>query len=165
MIARVAWIVALAACGSASPPAAPPPRISAPPPAAHWVAIPELGVRVACEGTLMMVGPQALVTCGHTVVSVMVDEDARTIDQALGAHEAEERAYLQANAKNVKRSAHRYRKAYENAGGQGTNYWVDVMIELNGRVLICQTGSIAPNSSPEAAAAGGDICETLSAAR
>jgi hypothetical protein len=111
-----------------------------------------------------MVGTQALVTCGHTVVSVMVDEGAKTLDAALAAHEAEEGVYLQANAKNVKRSAHRYRKAYENAGGYGTNYWVDVMIELDGRVLTCQTGSMAPNSSPEAAAVGGDICDTLTAA-
>lgn len=133
-----------------------------PKPAKTWTAIPALGVRVACAGDLAMVGTQALVTCEHAVLSVMVDEDAKTIDQALAGHAAEEKAYLQSRTTTANRSAHRYRKAYENEGGAGTNYWVDVMLEIGGRVLICQTGSIATDhTSAKAAAAAGDLCETI----
>jgi hypothetical protein len=140
----------------------PPEPVSAPRAATKWTEIPALGVRVECEGKATMVGSQALVTCGSTVLSVSVDEGATSIDQALAAHQVEERAYLQSTAKNVTRSPHRYRKAYENQGGQGTNYWVDVMIELGGRVLTCQTGSIGTaDTSSRIAAAAGDLCETI----
>jgi hypothetical protein len=151
-----------ASCGAA--PAKPMTHDAAPTPkpAVTWTAIPDLGVRVACAGTTTMVGTQALVTCEHAVLSVMVEENAKTIDQALAGHEAEEKAYLQSRTTTTNQSTHRYRKAYENQGGAGTNYWVDVMIEIGGRVLICQTGSFATDhTSAQAAAAAGDLCETI----
>src|SRR3954451_10546444 len=153
---RHALILALlASCGGAAaqpkaPATAPPAK---PKPAVTWTAVPALGVRVACAGSTSMVGTQALVTCEHAVLSVMVEVGAKTIEQALAGHEAEEKAYLQSRTTTANRTTHRYRKSYENEGGAGTNYWVDVMIEIGGRVLICQTGSFASDhTSPQAAA-------------
>jgi len=159
-------VIALLAAGCGGPsttPNRPSPAVApAPVPAAKWTSIPQLGVRVRCEGQVIDFGKWATVTCNHTALTLRYEEDATTIDEALEGHEAEQSVYLQGSTTHAKRSPHRYRTSYENKGGVGMNYWVDVMIELGGRVLTCQTGSFATaDTSPEAAAAAGDICETI----
>jgi hypothetical protein len=91
----------------------------------------------------------------------MLEAGAHSIDEAIAGHAAEESEWLQSKGGPSQRSSQRYRHAYQNQGGSGTNYWVDVVLELDGRVFTCQTGSIGPNASEAAAKMGGDLCETL----
>jgi hypothetical protein len=110
-----------------------------------------------------MVGEQALVTCsGRLLLSIMLEPDAHTLDEAIANRDGERSVWLQAGGGDVKRTKTLHRRAYENTGNAGTNYWVDVLVELDGRVVACQSVSMAPNGTKEIAARAGDVCETVS---
>src|SRR5690606_1208939 len=89
----------------------------------------------------------ATVACGNHVLGIRIVSGARTIDDALAELGAERTGMLQGGDGNVTRTSRLHRRAYENYPGGGTNYWVDVVVEIDGRVVVCQAGSMAPNGT------------------
>ena len=128
---------------------------------AGWTNVPALGVGLACAGTVEMVNAQALVTCGTSTLIVIAAPPGRTLDDEIDEYTREETSSLEARHGPVRRSAHRYRHSYENTAAAGTTYWEDVMVELDGSVVVCQTSSFAPKGTARDAATGGDVCDTL----
>jgi hypothetical protein len=110
-----------------------------------------------------MFAHMATISCGDHVLGIRIVADAHTIDDAIAGQDAERTGMLQAGAGNVKRTDRLYRRAYENYPGGGTNYWVDVIVAIDGRVFVCQAGSMAPKGTRALADQAGDLCETLSA--
>jgi hypothetical protein len=157
---KLAALIAIAACAVPPPGPAPGP---APPAAApdRGTDLPALGLRIGCAGHVQITGGVALVDCGGTIVSITIEPDARTIDDAIAAHRASASYWLEAAPGEETRGPDRARYRYENRGAAGTNYWVDVILAVGGRIVACQAGSIGEHASRAAADAGGALCETI----
>ena len=108
----------------------------------------------------------AIVMCAppsQIAITIMIRPDARTVDEVVTELGVERTQMLRGEDGDVKRSAKQHRRAYTNKGGSGTNYWEDVVLEIDGRVFVCQSGSLGPDGTREIAKLGGDLCATLSA--
>ena len=166
---RAIAFVALGACASPSGGGAVAPAPAPAPTAAidaavatEWTAIPALGVRIRCKGTVEQTGDVALVTCCTDVLSIAWFRPAKTLDDAIAELRASASYYLESTGTAERRSAHVYRHDHHNTGGSGENYWSDSAIEIGSRYFLCIAGGV--RQSAAAAARGGDLCATLEAA-
>jgi hypothetical protein len=121
--------------------------------------IDELRVGIRCAGRIVSArGERALVACDSSFLTVMQATFASTLDEAISAMHSEMTTMLRATITHEDRSEGRYRVEYLNRGGDGTNYWADVVHVFDDRVFLCRAGMM---KTPEDATHIGDICESL----
>jgi hypothetical protein len=154
--------LAIAACGA--PTRSAPPRVSnaavATPPSAS-TAIPALGLRIGCVGSVQAMGDVATITCGPATVSIGRFAPAQTLDDAIAELRASATSYLGSTTTRELRSAHAYRHEHHNHGASGENYWSDNALEIDGRYYLCVA---APSPTPDAATRAGELCATVTQA-